>query len=698
MSAELPIGKRELEPQSNGTEKHDAFKKVKIDELVKKTNITERDVGITEFLSSDLSGFCGQIKQRYSDFLVNEIDQSDNVVHLTDTGFQMPKKQRDPKPQEAGTPALSKKDEIKISRKSFKLDDVVEKELTELLGESDVLKLVKVYTDLETMETEKSFDDKALRTKLHQLIRKAFDNSLESVTTADNHFKIANNNKRSRVSREVMIEQTKDENGVENWGYGPSKQFIHFTLYKENKETMDAINIMTRFLRVPSKMVKFAGTKDRRAVTCQRLSISKIRLDRLNALNRTLKGFCIGSYVFEDEPLGLGDLNGNEFTIVIRNASTLDSSSSLSEILQKGCESLSNNGFVNYYGMQRFGTFSISTHEVGKILLSGDFKLACQLILSEQENVLPLSIDARRIWAETKNAQEALKKMPRQCVAENAILFFLSKRTKDTSLNDYSESDYYNAIMKIPRNLRTMYVHAYQSFVWNKVVSYRIKTFGLNVIAGDLVIDDAKSQGITANVTGIAGNDEEEEEKEEEEDFEEDVATNKYIRARPVTQSEIDSKQFTIEEIVVPTPGFDVVYPSNEKLKQYYIDVMAEDKMDPFNMVRKVKDFSLAGNYRPIVCKPKDVSYKILSYSGNDETLLNTDLEILNNTIAQKNSQPFEQNKLTRFATPEEGAGDKTAAILCFKLTTSSYATMLLRELMKVETSRRGDMCEVKVL
>ncbi|KAL6944948.1 hypothetical protein ACO0QE_002390 [Hanseniaspora vineae] len=329
MSAEIQSGKRELETPSNGTEQQDASKKIKIDELVKKTNITEKDVGITEFLFSDLSGFHGQIKQRYSDFLVNEIDQSDRVIHLTDTGFQMPKKERKPRPQEAGNSALSKKDEIKISRKSFKLEDEVEKELTELLGEPDVLKLVKVYTDLETMETEKSFDDKALRTKLHQLIRKAFDNSLESVTTEDNHFKIANNNKKSRVSKETMIEQTKDENGVENWGYGPSKQFIHFTLYKENKETMDAINIMTRLLRVPSKNVKFAGTKDRRGVTCQRLSISKIRLDRLNALNRTLKGFCIGSYSFEDEPLGLGDLNGNEFTIVIRNASALDTSSGL---------------------------------------------------------------------------------------------------------------------------------------------------------------------------------------------------------------------------------------------------------------------------------------------------------------------------------------------------------------------------------
>jgi tRNA pseudouridine13 synthase len=35
-----------------------------------------------------------------------------------------------------------------------------------------------------------------------------------------------------------------------------------------------------------------------------------------------------------------------------------------------------------------------------------------------------------------------------------------------------------------------MYVHAYQSYVWNCIVSERIKSFGRVPIAGDIVYDD----------------------------------------------------------------------------------------------------------------------------------------------------------------------------------------------------------------
>lgn len=46
--------------------------------------------------------------------------------------------------------------------------------------------------------------------------------------------------------------------------------------------------------------------------------------------------------------------------------------------------------------------------------------------------------------------------------------------------------------LQIPRNLRLLYVHSYQSYVWNMIASERIKMDPYNVLVGDLVLADEK--------------------------------------------------------------------------------------------------------------------------------------------------------------------------------------------------------------
>lgn len=651
-------------------------KKLKTVTEIPVDGVTENDVGISLYLSKELDGFKGQIKQRYTDFLVNEIDTEGNVIHLNDKGFKMPKK-----PQLSKEEKQAKREEEVKLRKEFQVDPELRNELVEFFGEDDIKLIESVYREANKMESTKSFDDKATRTKIHQLLRKSFNNELESVTTDDNKFKIARSNKNTRISKQELIEQNKDANGVENWGYGPRKEFVHFTLYKENKDTMDAVNVICKLLRMPPKNMRYAGTKDRRGVTCQRMSITKLGVDRINALNRTLRGMTIGGFKYEDKSLNLGELNGNEFIIVIRDVKLNEGSSMpLDEILSKGCQSLTENGFINYFGMQRFGTFSISTHTIGKELLLDNWKEAAELILSDQENVLPKSKEARKIWAETRDATKALKLMPKQCIAENTILSYLQNQKKDED-GEYSANAYYSAIMKIPRNLRTMYVHAYQSYIWNNVATKRIELFGLNVIEGDLVIDNESSEPVEKNT-------------ELDDEFDEDLRNADFIRAKVITADDVSSGKYSMSDIVLPTPGFDILYPGNEQLKAIYVDIMKKDGMDPFEMRRKVRDFSLAGSYRQVIQKPKELEYKVVCYDDVNQQLVNTDLEILNNNRAKESGQKFMKAKLERYA-PEKGT-EKTAVILKFQLGTSAYATMALRELMKLETSRRGDMCDVR--
>ncbi|CCH40500.1 hypothetical protein BN7_33 [Wickerhamomyces ciferrii] len=667
-------------------------KKPKLEDTPKigSKGIVETDVGITHYLSQDLAGFTGTLKQRYTDFLVNEIDLEDNVVHFTDEGFPDKKQRRRERKEseresgetqgENSTPKEEVKPEEKVEEKpqEFQLDPAKRIQLLEIFGEAELTQIEAILKSDSTFESSKVFDDKKSRGQIHQLFREAFQGKFETKTTPKNTFQFSLSNAKTRSFNKPKQQiDTRDENGVENYGLGPLKEFLHFKLFKENKDTMEAANLLAKFLRLPPKQIRYAGTKDRRGVTVQKVCIPKMRVERVNALNRTLRGLKLGSFSYEDKGLNLGDLHGNEFLITLRDVQGLDSTQSIEDIAAKSFTSLKEKGFINYYGMQRFGTFSVSTHTIGKEILLGNWKNVVDLILSDQEFALPESRASRKIWSETRDAVKAQDNMPRKCVAESTILRFLSNEKKGED-GDYREHSYFHAIMKIPRNLRIMYGHAYQSYIWNTIASLRNEKHGLKVLPGDLVLVESEE-----------GSSNENEDQDDVDDFEEDVKSGKFKRARHVTEEEAQSGKFSIYDIVLPTPGFDINYPNIPDIKEAYKTIMSKDGLDPEDMTRKVKEFSFAGSYRNIIGKVKGLEYHVRHYEEPTQQLIYTDLELLH-------LKAKEENKDIEQIIPEKG-GSKTAIILKFQLDVSAYATMALREVMKADTSRRSEMCDVKV-
>ncbi|MBU4407032.1 MAG: tRNA pseudouridine(13) synthase TruD, partial [Candidatus Altiarchaeota archaeon] len=65
----------------------------------------------------------------------------------------------------------------------------------------------------------------------------------------------------------------------------PAGEFLHFTLQKNNWDTMRAMKEISKRLGVSRNRLSFAGTKDKRAVTVQRASAWNIKEEDLEKVN-----------------------------------------------------------------------------------------------------------------------------------------------------------------------------------------------------------------------------------------------------------------------------------------------------------------------------------------------------------------------------------------------------------------------------
>ncbi|RAH42001.1 pseudouridine synthase PUS7, partial [Aspergillus brunneoviolaceus CBS 621.78] len=688
----------------------------------------EIEVGITGYVSADNEGFSGILKKRYTDFLVNEIVPSGEVLHLQNVPVQEKKQNKEEqssekptaKPQpEDGAQATAEKDATptaEIPAPEFQISDEDNALLESLFGEEPTQKILAL--NKRALENPKSrpsdfskiatvvVTDRDLRIKMHQAIRRIFNSQLESQTDSEGMMNISvapnRNNKKAQGGRGngnggPRVPINWDELG------GP---YLHFTIYKENKDTMEILNFIGRQLKVNSKTFQFAGTKDRRGVTVQRACAYRVQAERLEKINPTLRNAVLGDFEYRKHGLDLGDLNGNEFVITLRDCEIpgvvdlQDREAAIAkstDLVKTALHNLRERGYFNYFGLQRFGTYATRTDTVGVKMLQGDFKGACDAILhysphtldaaqqGEAASALISSDDRARaeaihLYTTTANAGKALEKLPRKFSAEANIMRQLGR----------SKTDYLGALQAVPRNLRLMYVHAYQSFVWNFAATERWRLYGDKVVEGDLVLiheHTDKTSSSAANATGASAA-ATTEPADETVDADGEViitphatgdsayAAEGITRARALTAEEAASGKYNIFDVVLTLPGYDVLYPANA-MTDFYKQFMGSEQgggLDPFDMRRKWKDVSLTGGYRKLLNRMgPDYSVDVKVYERDDEQFVATDLERL---------QGPSKDGADADAAQEQGES-KLAVVLKFQLGSSQYATMALRELTK---------------
>ncbi len=243
---------------------------------------------------------------------------------------------------------------------------------------------------------------------------------------------------------------------------------------KFNLDLILALKIIARFIGVSQKRIGYAGIKDKRGITSQLISIWNPDYEKLKQFKS--RSIFLKPLQWSNKRIELGELNANKFEITIRE---IDLEKKELEKRINECFNELQKGIPNYFGEQRFGGIRQVTHLVGKEFIKGNFEQAIKMYLTfsvpkEEEQVR----NARKNLFESNDFSKALKEFPQKYRFERAILNHLTKYPKD----------FVGAFRALPKKLRYLFTHAFQSHLFNKIIKERIKQgISLNAIEGDIL-------------------------------------------------------------------------------------------------------------------------------------------------------------------------------------------------------------------
>ncbi len=227
-------------------------------------------------------------------------------------------------------------------------------------------------------------------------------------------------------------------------------------LRKQNMTTMEAIDKLSSMLHISKDRIGYAGNKDKRAVTEQHISIQGVSQEEVNQVFTDEFDLEV---VGEGGHIGLGNLSANRFEITIRQLGL-----PIEDIRNRSLKVVDemDGKFPNYFGQQRFGSTRPVTHQVGRHILRGNFEEAVWTYIAKPYDQEYKSIRKIRqeLW-DTREVEDAAEKFPKQYRYEKALLYHLTKNPED----------YKGAIKRLPEGLQQLFVHAYQSWVYNRVLS-----------------------------------------------------------------------------------------------------------------------------------------------------------------------------------------------------------------------------------
>lgn len=270
------------------------------------------------------------------------------------------------------------------------------------------------------------------------------------------------------------------------------KNFLTFTLVKEGISTFEALNILSRATHTSIKRFGYLGSKDKRALTTQRISVFRGEISTFKNMSKS--NLFLKDFAYSDSGCMIGKLYGNRFTVRIRDFEGSD------EELERFRKEVGK-GIPNFYGSQRFGGSALNI-DISRQIFKRDFKDAIFTMVLKDREEDPLSKEARNRLRDMfsgyiledkdinrEEAVKALEELPPRLYTEKKIL----QRLLDV------RHDYIGAFRLVPKYLRLLILQSLQYYIFNRTLSEiiskgikvdKIPTIGydldLNAVDGDI--------------------------------------------------------------------------------------------------------------------------------------------------------------------------------------------------------------------
>lgn len=238
---------------------------------------------------------------------------------------------------------------------------------------------------------------------------------------------------------------------------------IYATLVKCGLSTIESTEELAKFLRINSENIKYAGIKDKHAITSQLISVKGGDIDKLNSISSS--NFFVKNIFSGKKGIYVGKLKGNQFTILIRTGPDFKK-----EMLIKNLNEVEKKGFFNFFYLQRFGIPRLMNPYCGLHILKGDYEKAIFTAICEpgERELLyfqNLRKEMGKLWGNWEEIEGILQSFP--LTFQNEIKLIRSL------INE--PNNFVGALNQIPRVVQ-LWLTSFAAILFNKLLSYHIQT------------------------------------------------------------------------------------------------------------------------------------------------------------------------------------------------------------------------------